>query len=624
MVNKKLNTRVAYALLFFTVCSAVLFLYGFYDYNREVHSLESGIYGTLVEISNKKGDAIEKYLIYTQFELMKFQKSAEAINVLGSGLVADPMRAKADVDAEARIIAKEVENYLRRHTGMSLTDLQRSEEFKKVAVQPVGKDGYSLLGILENASIALHKSPELNGRIITGMPELEVLIEKSIHEPDVSGFYEWKEPDGQLRRKYARFLHLGPRTADGVGLKVVATAYVDDYLVSSVSPNISSCEGCVLISKEGYVISESSPDLLGTNLEWLTSANLGFTSNYFAAKASQNITFFGPYIGMYGDIFPDISGIVPIYGNGSLLGYAGIVLPADRIFATTIADYSEYATMESYIVNGDKLLMTPVRNRDLDILVQSIETDSANECFGNIKESLSSGISARYLEQQEQDEGHALEFLNYRGEQTFGVDYPVPAIDFCILTEVSSQEVHSPLKQYMLRQLYIYTSILCIVVLMGFFAGFSLSSFGYSAVKKIGKALVAYGVFNWLTCMRMRCSFMRSLIFFILYTALWIYALGSRNVIAIIVNTPSLAVNAFLFALAMMMFIYGFKLKEMKSTKLWFVGCFLIALHSMVATPLDVYINNVAAVNLDFMVPAALCLCSSLVFLLFFVRRNLR
>ena len=46
---------------------------------------------------------------------------------------------------------------------------------------------------------------------------------------DAFGYYDWVEPNGEVKQKYAYFSIAKVKTADGVGLSVVSTTYVDEY-----------------------------------------------------------------------------------------------------------------------------------------------------------------------------------------------------------------------------------------------------------------------------------------------------------------------------------------------------------------------------------------------------------
>ena len=57
------------------------------------------------------------------------------------------------IEEKAKSVAKQLEIYIKTHPKKTITDLQKDETFKSLAVQPVGKTGYTAVQDCETVSI---------------------------------------------------------------------------------------------------------------------------------------------------------------------------------------------------------------------------------------------------------------------------------------------------------------------------------------------------------------------------------------------------------------------------------------------------------------------------------------
>ena len=304
------------------------------------------------------------------------------------------------------------------------------------------------------------------------MPEVYDLRVKSKNEIEVSGFYFWRDVDGKIRRKYAKFIHVKARTADDVGLMVVTTAYVDDYkVISNVSERVNSYlksfdyYNLVLVSLDGYIIYGAKQiGVIGTNLEWISNADIGISKNYLESKKSGGISFYGPFVGIYGDVYPKVSIAAPVYADGVLLGFVIVVNDMDEIFDVSEETVGFRESQESYLVDSTGLLISPLRSREFDVMVQSVESKNFGNCFDE--------YFSRYLEGKE----FADYFLNYKGEEVLGIHREIANIDWCLLTEVAVDEALTvPIRESVKKSIYFSAFGLLVWVLIEFFVKFYLS-----------------------------------------------------------------------------------------------------------------------------------------------------
>jgi PAS domain S-box-containing protein len=137
------------------------------------------------------------------------------------------------IQAKAADVAVQLNLVLRSVPWMTLRDLQRDRKFQEIAVQRVGRTGYTTLYETRTGISRFHRDRKYENvnlrRFSEGLPAFREIVRKSLKGKSTSGYYDWKEPDGNVRQKYMHAIPLTVRTGDGVRLTVAATAYVDEF-----------------------------------------------------------------------------------------------------------------------------------------------------------------------------------------------------------------------------------------------------------------------------------------------------------------------------------------------------------------------------------------------------------
>jgi PAS domain S-box-containing protein len=130
-------------------------------------------------------------------------------------------------------VAMELDLTLQSYPYMTLEDLQRDKEFRKIAIQPVGQTGYTSLHDSFTGIIRFHVNGALENKksqtIKRNFPSLWLIIEKSLGKNHASGYYELTEQNGETKQKYMYIAPLQQTTADSVSLSVAVTASVDEF-----------------------------------------------------------------------------------------------------------------------------------------------------------------------------------------------------------------------------------------------------------------------------------------------------------------------------------------------------------------------------------------------------------
>ncbi|MGH2523673.1 MAG: ATP-binding protein, partial [Anaerolineales bacterium] len=140
---------------------------------------------------------------------------------------------KERIRQKAIDVARQCAIFLRHHPEMSLEALQASEEFRRIAVQSIGRTGYTALyGPAPFPAMRLHPNPELVNVDLrttarpTRFPDWWRLYQHSLSDggQEGGGFYNWEDADGVVRQKYQYFLPV-----EGTHYILAATTYLEEF-----------------------------------------------------------------------------------------------------------------------------------------------------------------------------------------------------------------------------------------------------------------------------------------------------------------------------------------------------------------------------------------------------------
>lgn len=137
------------------------------------------------------------------------------------------------VQEKAEDVAAQLDEYMKRHPNKNINDLQNNPYFKSIAIQAVGKEGYTAVHEHDTLINRFHVNPEIVDSDLhllkDTLPEFFEIIERNKGGTPAQGVYDWKEANGSIRQKYMYIAVVNASTADGKGLSVAATAYIDDF-----------------------------------------------------------------------------------------------------------------------------------------------------------------------------------------------------------------------------------------------------------------------------------------------------------------------------------------------------------------------------------------------------------
>ena len=103
-------------------------------------------------------------------------------------------------------VALQLELYLQAHPGKTVEDLQNDKIFREIAVQPVGKTGYTAIYDSDNAICRFHKNPMFENLDLHSLShkltDFWTIIEVGMNGRYSHGYYQWEDPDGVLHNKF--------------------------------------------------------------------------------------------------------------------------------------------------------------------------------------------------------------------------------------------------------------------------------------------------------------------------------------------------------------------------------------------------------------------------------------
>ena len=123
-------------------------------------------------------------------------------------------------------VAAQIELFIKTHPKLKKEDMLRDPWLKSIAVQKVGKTGYTAVHDTMGINY-FHVNPKIVGSdlrdLSAKLPAFGKILEASLKGP-AYGYYDWKDADGRIRPKYMYLAHV-----KDTDLIVAATIYIDEF-----------------------------------------------------------------------------------------------------------------------------------------------------------------------------------------------------------------------------------------------------------------------------------------------------------------------------------------------------------------------------------------------------------
>jgi len=152
---------------------------------------------------------------------------------LGESAIADSTQAletlgEKILEQKARDVALQCAIYIAAHPEMTIRDLQANREFQKIAVQSVGNTGYTIVYEKKSGIMRFHPNRSLINSdpadLKRTLPTFWTIYERTFDGSSHGGYYNWRDPDGQIRQKYMYMVPI-----ERTNYMVAATTYIDEF-----------------------------------------------------------------------------------------------------------------------------------------------------------------------------------------------------------------------------------------------------------------------------------------------------------------------------------------------------------------------------------------------------------
>lgn len=169
-------------------------------------------------------------------------------------------------------VARQMDLFMALHPNLSSRKLGHDTGFREIAVQPVGKRGYTLVVDITSKKFLAHPNDSLEGKdlkAVASAPGLAPIIAQIVDGKFSEGEYYWTEAEGEKDRKYLFATPVPRATKDAHRLTVVATAYMDEIM----APALRRSEGSAIKHILSGIEDRRTRDLLFYSL--IASAAMG-------------------------------------------------------------------------------------------------------------------------------------------------------------------------------------------------------------------------------------------------------------------------------------------------------------------------------------------------------------
>ncbi len=138
---------------------------------------------------------------------------------------------------KAMDVALQLELYFYAHPAMTLEQLRNDSGFRQIAVQPVGRKGYTFVFDSGNAVIQFHKNPGTENPDMysqaANLPDFLDIVNAGMGGKYSHGYYQWEDPDKNVHEKYMYIAPTGKKTADGIRLSIGVTGCSEEFTSSA-------------------------------------------------------------------------------------------------------------------------------------------------------------------------------------------------------------------------------------------------------------------------------------------------------------------------------------------------------------------------------------------------------
>jgi len=172
----------------------------------------------LISSNYAKGEEVDNFFNEMESDLIFISESQEVKNILKQEYGSDKNLTKNHIDNFAKVIGKEIENYIRFYPEFTLLDLKTNKEFESISSKKIGNRAHSFLYFPEDKKITFYPEkdfPELNENISKiSLKNLKKIFDGIEYKKEADGFYFTKNNNGKIEEKYLKLKQINSQTSD--------------------------------------------------------------------------------------------------------------------------------------------------------------------------------------------------------------------------------------------------------------------------------------------------------------------------------------------------------------------------------------------------------------------------
>ncbi|MBU0993761.1 MAG: PAS domain S-box protein [Proteobacteria bacterium] len=158
------------------------------------------------------------------------------------------------IQAKSQDIAKQIEIYFRMNPSKSIQEMRKDSLFQTISLQKVGITGYTAMYEAPTCIFRVHPNPNTIDKDMSylknDLPSWWAIVGATLQGVEVSGYYNWIDPDGTSRKKYMTVTPV-KYPLNGLTMMVAATTYIDEFSTPIKDMKIKAAK--IVYTHQNYV-----------------------------------------------------------------------------------------------------------------------------------------------------------------------------------------------------------------------------------------------------------------------------------------------------------------------------------------------------------------------------------
>lgn len=443
-------------------------------------SFNAQVENHLISTVQMKGERINDYFLERKHDILVLADSVEVRELLQSEVGSDEIVIGKNVEEGLRVIARQVEIYAQKYPDVSFEGWQDDEEFQAVVARGIGETGESVLvdydsfdkrmfDYYESANVKTSDGISLGVAAKVNLDEFKILSAGNAKDNSTKNTKDDSTENATDDSS----------ESSGEPSGEPKNATLD--LINSMErfKEISDYEDLILIDSDGYVVYQVEYGLeLGTNLGFVAYSSSPLGEAYSEVMVSKKAVVYGPYLEI-GAPELVLLFMAHVYDEGEFIGVIVLQDSMSDVNNISMESAGLGETGDSYVVDEDRFLVTPLRQRDLNLLVQEVDSENSQKCF---KEQSSSSRKSK-VERSSSDmtlvsprksgtggQGELISYFDdFKGDSVIGSYAYIEEVEWCLVAEIEEREVFEAPKEGVVRQDLIFIfSLNFILLIIGF------------------------------------------------------------------------------------------------------------------------------------------------------------